>query len=89
MDAVIRSLEDRTVSKIHPRCAFVSVEYRAGSEDAAKWNVLAAPTLLLLDAEKEFGPKAVLDRTSGRKTPREIRGFLRKGLAEIEKSHHK
>jgi hypothetical protein len=89
VEGVIRSLEDRSVSKFHSRCAFVSMEYRLGSETVAKWTVVAAPTLLLLDAEKEFGPKAVLDRTSGRKTPREVRGFLRKGLAEIEKSHRK
>jgi len=86
VEAVIRSLEDRSVAKFHPGCAFVSMEYRAGSETVAKWNVVAAPTLLLLDAEKEFGPKAVVDRTVGRKSPREVRGLLRKALAQLEKS---
>ena len=89
VEGVIRALEDRSVSKFHPSCAFVSMEFRSGSEPTTKWNVVSAPTLFLLDAEKEFGPKAVLDRTSGRKTPRELRGFLRKGLAELEKSHRR
>jgi hypothetical protein len=86
VDVLIRSLENRAVAKLHFRCAFVVLEHRTGSEISAKWNVVGAPTLLLLDAEKDFGPKAVLDRASGRKTPRELRAFLRKGLAEIEKA---
>lgn len=89
VEGVIRSLEDRTNAKLHPACAFVALEYRSGSETVAKWNVIGAPTLLLLDPEKEFGPKSVLDRISGRKTPRELRGFIRKGLADIEKSRRK
>ena len=83
----IRSLEDRAVAKLHPRCSFVAMEYRKDSPDLAKWNVLAAPTLLLLDAEKEFGPKAVIERSSERKNPREVKAFLRRGLAAIDKSH--
>ena len=87
--AIQRSLEDRAVAKLHFRCGFVAVEYRPGSEAAAKWNILGAPTLLLLDAGKEFGPKAILERTSGRKTPRELRTFLRKGLAAIDKGQRR
>jgi hypothetical protein len=87
VDALIRSLEDRSVAKLHPNCAFVAMDFRKDSPEVGKWSVLCAPTLLLLDAEKEFGPKAVVDRTSDRKNAREIKAFLRKGLAAIEKSH--
>jgi hypothetical protein len=85
--AMIRALEDRAVAKLHSNCLFVSMEFRKDSPDVAKWNVLAAPTLLLLDPEKEFCPKSVIDRTSDRKSPREVKAFLRKGLAAVEKSH--
>jgi len=84
---VVRSLEDRSVAKLHPSCTFVAMDFRKDSPEVAAWNVLGAPTLLLLDAEKEFGPKSIVERTSGRKNPREVKSFLRKGLAGIEKSH--
>ncbi|HLY08944.1 MAG TPA: hypothetical protein VKW04_06480 [Planctomycetota bacterium] len=84
---LIQSLEDRAVAKLHNRCTFVSMPYRKDSADVATWKVLGAPTLFVLDAEKEFSPKAVLERTGEKKTPREVRALLRRALAAVEKSH--
>jgi hypothetical protein len=84
---LIQSLEDRAVAKLHGRCTFVSMPYRKDSAEVATWKVLGAPTLFVLDAEKEFGPKAVLERTGEKKTPREVRALLRRGLAAVDKAH--
>ena len=84
--ALVRSLEDRRVAKFHDRCVFVRIDVEKGSPEIKAWNVSCVPTLILLDHAKEFGPKAVLDRSSERRTPREMKSFLVKGLAAIEKA---
>ncbi len=84
---LISSLEDRAVAKLHCRCAFVTLPYRKDSSDVAKWKVLGAPTLFVLDAEKEFDPKSVVERIGEKKNPREVRALLRRSLAAVEKSH--
>lgn len=84
--ATIRSLEDRSVVKFHARCNFVALDFKKGSPEVAKWNVLSAPTLILLDPQKEFAPKSTLERVAEKKSPRELRSFLRKGLVTLEKS---
>ncbi|HLY74569.1 MAG TPA: hypothetical protein VKU80_10675 [Planctomycetota bacterium] len=85
--SLVSALEDRAVSKLHCRCTFVSIPYRKGSPEAATWKVLGTPTLFLLDAEKEFGPKSVVERTGEKKNARELRALLRRALAAVEKSH--
>ncbi|HVR85823.1 MAG TPA: hypothetical protein VMU54_16005 [Planctomycetota bacterium] len=85
--SLVSALEDRSVAKLHGRCTFVSIPFRKDSPDVAKWKVLGAPTLLLLDAEKEFSPKSIVERTGEKKNPRELRALLRRGLAAVEKSH--
>ncbi|HLF94935.1 MAG TPA: hypothetical protein VJB14_15820 [Planctomycetota bacterium] len=83
--AAIRSLEDRRVAGVHEKCLFVRIQYRKDSAETREWNVQGTPTLLLLDSIKDFGPKSVLERSWGRKTPREMKAFLIKGLVAIEK----
>lgn len=85
--ATIRSLEDRSVAKLHPRCTFIAMAFRKDSPEVAAWNVLNAPTLLILDAEKPFDPKNVVARLSDKRSPREVKSFLARGLAAVEKSH--
>ncbi len=85
--AAVRSLEDRRVAKLHPKCVFVRIEYRKDSPEVKTWNVIAAPTLIVLDVAKEFGPKSVVERTTERKNPKEMMTFLSRGLGAIEKSH--
>jgi hypothetical protein len=85
--SLVSALEDRSVAKLQCRCTFVSIPFRKDSPEVAKWKILGAPTLLLLDAEKEFGPKSILERTGEKKNPRELRALLRRVLAAVEKSH--
>ena len=84
-ETAARTLEDRRVVKFHERCAFVRIDYRKDAPEAKTWNVSSAPTLILLDSAKEFGPKSAVERTAERKTPREMKSFLVKGLTAIEK----
>jgi hypothetical protein len=83
--AAIRSLEDRRVANVHEKCIFVKIPYRKEATETRDWNVQGAPTLLILDSAKDFGPKSVLERSSDRKTPKEMKAFLIKGLVAIEK----
>lgn len=85
--ATMRSLEDRSVAKLHPRCTFIAKAFRKDSPEVAAWNILNAPTLLILDAEKPFDPKNVVSRLSDKRTPREVKSFLKRGLAAVEKSN--
>lgn len=84
--AAIRSLEDRRVARVHEKCLFVKIAYRKESSETKEWKVLGAPTLLILDSTRDFGPKSVLERSSERKTPKEMKSFLVKGLGAIEKA---
>jgi len=84
--AAVTSLEDRRVARIHEQCVFVRITYRKDSPETREWNIQRAPTLLLLGSGKEFKPKSVLERSSGRKSPREMKAFLAKGLTAIEKA---
>ena len=83
--AAVRSLEDRRVAKLHEKCLFVRIEYRKDSPEVKFWNVVSAPTLVLMDRRKDFGPKSAVERTTERKTPREMKSFLVRGLTAIEK----
>jgi len=84
--AAVRSLEDRRVSRVHEKCIFVKFAYQKESPETREWNVLGAPTILLLDSLRDFGPKSVLERSSERKNPKEMKAFLVRGLGAIEKA---
>ena len=84
--AVVAALENRRVARIHERCVFVRVPWSKDAPGLQGWSVTKAPTLLLLDADREVSGKFVLERSSGKKTPREMKAFLSKGLAALERS---
>jgi len=85
-EVAARTLEDRRVVKFHERCSFVRIDYRKDAPEAKAWNVSCAPTLILLDHAKDFGPKSSVERSAERKTPREMKSFLVRGLTAIEKA---
>lgn len=84
-DDSLKPLEDRSIVKLHPRCAFLRADFRKDSPLARRWGVAQAPTLVLADLSKEPGPEAVLDRAVGKKTPRELKALLQKGLKALAK----
>jgi hypothetical protein len=77
----LKALEDKTVAKLHDRFHFVRVAYRPNSEDAKKWSVIQAPTLLVLDPARG----AVLHREGGKKDASRAKAFLLDALAKLEK----
>jgi hypothetical protein len=83
--AALRILEDRRVAKIHEKCVFVRINYVKDSAEVKTWNVQGAPTLILMDRNREFSPKSVVERSTERKTPREMKSFLVRGLKAVEK----
>lgn len=83
--AAVRSLEDRRVAKLHEKCVFVRIEYQRDSPQVKAWNVQGAPTLILMDRIREFSPKSVVERSTEKKNPREMKSFLSRGLKAVEK----
>jgi hypothetical protein len=77
-------LEDRSLVKLHARCAFVKRPYEKDGEAAKKWGVTGAPTLLLCDASKEAPEKNVLEKLTGKKSPFVLKAALLKALRKIE-----
>jgi hypothetical protein len=84
--ATIKVLEDRRVAGVHEKCFFVRIAYKRDSAEVRDWKIIGAPTLLLLDSTQAFGPKSVLERSTERKSPREMKAFLIKGLLDIQKA---
>jgi len=46
-------LGDKSLDEVFGKVAYVALEYKKDSEDAKKWKVSAAPTLVLIDATKD------------------------------------
>jgi len=76
----LKALEDRTVSKMHARFLFERTAFRRDSEEARKWGVSQAPTLVAVDPAKG----EALEKISGRKGARDLKAFLARVLARLE-----
>jgi hypothetical protein len=84
-EATLKAFEDRTLAKLHEKIAFFKIEYRKDDETAKLWGVSAAPTVITVDGAKEMGAKAVIEKSSGKKTPSALKGMIQKALKAIEK----
>lgn len=78
----LRALEDRSLVKYHKNCEFVKLASEKGSEAANKWNIAKTPSLIICDAMER-----VLERISGKLTPRQIKNALLQALAKLEEAH--
>lgn len=63
-DAFLKVLSDPALADAFPKVAYAKVDFDKDSEDAKKWKVTAAPTLVLLDASGDE-PKPVKSVRSG------------------------
>ncbi len=81
----LTSLEDRMVANLSAKCEFVRFFFKKDSEECKRWNVVSAPTIIILDPSKEEGPKAITERTAGKKTPPEIKNLLLRAVKALEK----
>lgn len=77
----LKVLEDRQLAKYHDRFVFMKVAFRRDSEESRKWGVALAPSLVIVDPAKG----EALERTSGRRTVKELKPLLVKALGRLEK----
>ncbi len=76
----LKALEDRTLVKYQERFHFVKLAGKRDAEEARRWGVVALPTVLILDPLKP----EVLERSSGRRSPRELKGLITKALGKLD-----
>lgn len=77
----LKALEDRSVVKYHERFTFVRVSYRKDSDEAKKWGVPQAPTILVVESSK----KEVLEKATGKKGARDLKAMFARVAARQEK----
>lgn len=77
----LKVLEDRQLAKYHERFLFMKAAFRKDSEEAKKWGVSQAPSFVIVDPAKG----EVLERTSGRRTVKELKPLIVKALARLDK----
>ncbi len=80
-----KALEDRVLAKHHEKLVFIKVPYTQGAEDAKKWGVNQAPSILLVDPAKEAGTKSVVDKLGGKQKPLAIKAMLVKGMEKVKR----
>ena len=78
----LRALQDPRVAKLHERFRFVRRSYRKGTKEMRDWNVLRAPTLIVLAP----GKPEPLGRTSEAQNPWDLKKFLKEALDKLDKS---
>jgi hypothetical protein len=77
----LKSLEDRTIAKLHDRFHFVRAAFRRDSEEAKKYEVFQAPSFVILEPAKG----EVVEKAVGKKSVRDLKAILAKALAKLEK----
>jgi len=84
--ALFKALEDRMLARLQDKFTFIRIPHRKDSDEARTWAVSSAPTLLVVDPAKEAGPKAVLERISGKRTAAQLKAAMQKACRSQEKS---
>lgn len=79
----LKALEDRAVSRFHEQCVFLKSEYQKDSEEAKRWGVTVAPSVLFVDPSKEAGAKAVVEKLSGKREPSHFKTAFTKALKAL------
>jgi hypothetical protein len=85
-EALLKSLEDRMVARLQDKFTFIRIPFRKDAEDARTWAVASAPTLLIVSPDKDAGPRAVVERVTGRRTVVQLKAVLQKASRSLEKS---
>ncbi len=78
---VLKALEDRVVATLHEKLVFVKAAWKKDGEDAKRWGATLAPTFVVVDP----GTREVLERVSGRKSPKDLRAAFLRALAKADK----
>ena len=83
--AVLTALEQPMLAKFTEKCDFARFTFKKDGEDAKRWNVVSAPTVIVLDTSKEEGQKAIFERAPGKKSPPELKALILRALKACEK----
>ena len=84
--AVLTALEQPMLAKVTEKCDFARFTFSKDDEGVKKWNVVSAPTIIILDTSKEEGLKAVAERAPGKKSPPEIKALILRALKACDKA---
>jgi hypothetical protein len=77
---LLKTLEDRTLAKQQDRWTYLKIPFKRDSEEAKRWGVSQAPTLVFADAER----KEAAERLSGRRAARDLRQAFARATARLE-----
>jgi YHS domain-containing protein len=78
-----KTLTDPILTDLIAKVAYVTVKFKKDDDNAKKWKVTAAPTLLIVDAQKEDDPKELKRVTGG--TAAALKKELEAALKKYEK----
>jgi hypothetical protein len=88
-EALVASLEDRWVAKHQDRLVYTKVAFDRASETCRKYNVTAAPTLLLINPSEEDPKKSIVDTMAAKKELVSVHAFLVKAFDKFDKASKK
>lgn len=84
-EATLKALEHRAIAGLHEKITFLKAAFTKDGHAEKLWSVTSAPTILIVDPSKDAGSKAIVERASGKKSPKELKSMIVKGLKSIEK----
>ena len=76
----LKALEDRTLVKYQERFTYVKLAGKRDAEETKRWGIVALPSVLVIDPLKQ----EVLERSSGRRSPRELKALISKALGKLD-----
>ncbi len=84
-EATLKALEHRAIAGLHEKIVFLKAPFTKDGHAEKLWGVTSAPTVLIVDPTKDVGSRAIVDRGSGKKSPKELKSMIAKGLKAVEK----
>lgn len=84
-EATLKALEHRAIAGLHEKITFLKAAFAKDGHAEKLWSVTSAPTVLIVDPNKDAGSKAIVERSSGKKSPKELKSMIAKGIKAIEK----
>ena len=88
-EAMVAALEDRWVAKHQDRLVYIKVAFDRTSDLCKKYNVSAAPTLVLVNPSEEDPKKSIVDTMASKKELVSVHAFLVKAFDKFDKASKK
>lgn len=84
-ETLVGALEDRWVAKYQDRLIFSKVTFDRTAETCRKYNVTAAPTVLLINPAEQDPKKSIVDQLVAKKELTSIHSFFAKAFDRLDK----